>query len=298
MVILLHSHRSEAFTGWRKLRPLTIRIVDLLPRNSPRIVSEARIVSKDRFRLSSSNNKKKDQHNNDPDIVGRYLRSFWKGISLPFPALRALLYPSPRESKISVGISTKEGIAVLLAYLTTGVLAYTFVFEQWSIVDSIYFTTTVFSTVGYGDLSPTNMPSRIFTCLFGFGGIGFLGSAIATIGSSVVHAEVEAVTTAQRESQKRLMQMFEGMPKVLDIFRGRPHEEQKESLLASREQGTRRSVEVSPPWPIVVGNSILRALPPCSIVFGGGAIMRHLNGDRWTWPESFYYALVTGALWT
>lgn len=54
-----------------------------------------------------------------------------------------------------------------------------------SIVDALYFTVVCFSTVGYGDLCPSTRASKLFTVLFGMGGIAFLGAAVAAVGKEV-----------------------------------------------------------------------------------------------------------------
>ena len=36
-------------------------------------------------------------------------------------------------------------------YISLAVVAFSFLFERWSIVDSIYFATTTFTTTGFGD---------------------------------------------------------------------------------------------------------------------------------------------------
>lgn len=50
-----------------------------------------------------------------------------------------------------------------------------------SIVQMIYWITTTISTVGYGDFSPTTVPSRIMIIFFIFGGVIFFGSETAEI---------------------------------------------------------------------------------------------------------------------
>lgn len=46
--------------------------------------------------------------------------------------------------------------------------------EGWSLFDSLYFSVITLSTVGYGDLAPTRIGSKIFTIMYIFMGIGIL----------------------------------------------------------------------------------------------------------------------------
>lgn len=48
----------------------------------------------------------------------------------------------------------------VFAYLAIAVGAYGFFFEQWGVVDSIYFAVVIFTTIGYGDLSPSTDAGR------------------------------------------------------------------------------------------------------------------------------------------
>jgi len=92
-------------------------------------------------------------------VYRQFLRSFWKGMAMPFPQLRNVILPRSLKairgrkgdsSSFTVGLSFREGLFALAAYLTSGVLAYHWVLEKWSIIDALYFTCVCFTTVGYG----------------------------------------------------------------------------------------------------------------------------------------------------
>ena len=61
----------------------------------------------------------------------------------------------------------------LLITLIVGTLFYRRA-EGWSLFDSLYFSVITLSTVGYGDLAPTKIGSKIFTIMYIFMGIGIL----------------------------------------------------------------------------------------------------------------------------
>lgn len=53
-------------------------------------------------------------------------------------------------------------IIIVVAVISLGTVFY-MVFEDWNFVDSIYFSVATLSTVGYGDLHPTKIVTKIFT---------------------------------------------------------------------------------------------------------------------------------------
>src|SRR3989344_3461624 len=60
--------------------------------------------------------------------------------------------------------------------------------ENWSFIDSFYFSTITLTTVGYGDLAPTKDISKIFVSLYSILGIGVM---LYTLGSIIGKSAVE-----------------------------------------------------------------------------------------------------------
>jgi hypothetical protein len=50
--------------------------------------------------------------------------------------------------------------------------------EDWSWVDSFYFSAVSLTTVGYGDITPATDKGKLFTVLYLFVGIGIIASTI------------------------------------------------------------------------------------------------------------------------
>ena len=70
------------------------------------------------------------------------------------------------ESKSMIGIF----FVILVALLAAGTLSFNYL-ENWSYLDSFYFTTTTLLTIGYGDLVPTNDASKLATVAFALSGV-------------------------------------------------------------------------------------------------------------------------------
>jgi uncharacterized membrane protein len=67
------------------------------------------------------------------------------------------------------------GLALLV--LVIGTVVYRFV-EDWSWVDSFYFSSVALTTVGFGDLTPTTDASKVFTVFYIFSGVSLVGAAL------------------------------------------------------------------------------------------------------------------------
>ena len=50
--------------------------------------------------------------------------------------------------------------------------------EEWSWVDSFYFSAVAVTTVGFGDLSPTTDATKLFTVFYIFMGISLLAGVL------------------------------------------------------------------------------------------------------------------------
>lgn len=60
-----------------------------------------------------------------------------------------------------------------MVLMTTGTVAYRFM-EDWSWVDSLYFSVVAVTTVGFGDLSPSSDGSKLFTVFYLLAGISIV----------------------------------------------------------------------------------------------------------------------------
>ncbi len=64
--------------------------------------------------------------------------------------------------------------AAALVVIAIGTVSYHFL-EDWSWVDSLYFSVVAVTTVGFGDLVPTTDAAKLFTVAYVIAGIAVLG---------------------------------------------------------------------------------------------------------------------------
>jgi voltage-gated potassium channel len=67
----------------------------------------------------------------------------------------------------------KVALALAIAQLALGTIFYHFV-EEWTWVDSFYFSSVAITTVGFGDLSPSTEVSKLLTVLCIVGGLSLM----------------------------------------------------------------------------------------------------------------------------
>ncbi len=63
-------------------------------------------------------------------------------------------------------------LLIFIIVLLIGSTVFYSVNENWSILDSLYFSVMTMATIGYGDLVPTTAMGKIFTIIFTFLSIG------------------------------------------------------------------------------------------------------------------------------
>ncbi|CAJ1940140.1 unnamed protein product [Cylindrotheca closterium] len=237
---------------------------------------------------SSVDDGQEEQTSQGTDIVNRFITSFWFAIAAPYTDLRRLLPKRERDpQKMTLSLTVKDGVFAVIAYLAIGVFAYHKIFEKWSIVDSLYFTCVVFSTVGYGDVCPQTIGGRIFTCFFGFTGIALLGAAIASIGSKLVQVETETARRAERESRKRFVNMFDKLPKLV-----KADKEEKARIMSDVHAKNRHAPHL-PKAAVALLKGARWIAQSLMVVVLGGMLLGKVEG--WKMADAVYYALITAS---
>ncbi len=79
---------------------------------------------------------------------------------------------------------------LVVVLLASGTLFY-WRFEDWTLIDSLYFSVITLTTVGYGDLAPSTTPSKVFTIVYVLIGLGILVSFLSAVAGHAVEARIE-----------------------------------------------------------------------------------------------------------
>ncbi len=76
-------------------------------------------------------------------------------------------------------------ITTLLGWIAVGTLVFHRL-ESWNWIQSFYFSVVTISTVGYGDFTPTNDLSRLFTAIYILIGVSIAVVTLAVVGSEIL----------------------------------------------------------------------------------------------------------------
>ena len=97
---------------------------------------------------------------------------------------------------------TKALPVVAGVLLLTGTLFY-WRFEDWSIIQSLYFCVVTLTTVGFGDLTPTSDGTQLFTIFYILTGLGILVALLASVAEHYIEQKSERTSARERLSARR-----------------------------------------------------------------------------------------------
>ncbi|MEI6267146.1 MAG: potassium channel family protein [bacterium] len=92
-----------------------------------------------------------------------------------------------------------SAFSALTSLIVIGTVVYHYL-EDWSWITSLYFVVATLTTVGYGDIHPTNDVTRLFTVFFILIGVTVAISSITVIGGRYLARREQRVT---KHSQTR-----------------------------------------------------------------------------------------------
>ncbi|GER26023.1 calcium-activated outward-rectifying potassiumchannel [Striga asiatica] len=89
-------------------------------------------------------------------------------------------FPPPKPPQFGKPSIVRQGVLLLILYLSLGVLIYSFSKENFRgnethpVVDALYFCIVTMCTIGYGDITPDSTATKLFSIAFVLVGFGFI----------------------------------------------------------------------------------------------------------------------------
>lgn len=97
---------------------------------------------------------------------------------------------------------TKALPVVAGALVLTGTLFY-WRFEDWTVVEALYFSVVTLTTVGFGDFSPTTAGTQIFTIIYILTGLGVLVALLSSVAQQYLKQKAEPRPARARMRTRR-----------------------------------------------------------------------------------------------
>ena len=97
---------------------------------------------------------------------------------------------------------TKALPLVAGALVLTGTIFY-WRFEDWTIIQALYFSVVTLTTVGYGDFTPTTDGTQIFTIIYILTGLGVLVALLSSVAEQYLRQKAEGGPARERLSARR-----------------------------------------------------------------------------------------------
>ncbi|DBA04556.1 TPA: hypothetical protein N0F65_011104 [Lagenidium giganteum] len=173
---------------------------------------------------------------------------------------------------------------LVASYIAVAILFYHYV-EGWPVLDCVYFSIVIVTTVGYGDVAPVTVAGKAFTIFFAFYGIATIGMALGRLATWFLERQK---VIAKRATQKLMENLAAKI--VLD-----PALVKESSLAAPVKTHNSKKKSRPPKWQRVLfsdsNKTIVWALLPIFLSIGGGVVIGAIEG----WPvlDCFYYAVIT-----
>lgn len=153
-------------------------------------------------------------------------------------------------------------------YYLTAILCFCFLFEKWSLIDSIYFATVLFTTVGFGDLSPSTFLGRAAVIILAVYGIVLLGIFLGIAGESITEYQTKMWDRQRNDVRRKILKTVE------------------KAVAEKSDTGVARSSETSRIEPAEVEESLLQEIkevmtleaPILLVVLSVGVVLGHFQG--------------------
>jgi voltage-gated potassium channel len=97
---------------------------------------------------------------------------------------------------------TKALPVVAGVLVLTGTIFY-WRFEDWTIIEALYFSVVTLTTVGYGDFTPTATGTQIFTIIYILTWFGVLVALLTSVAQQYLRQKAEGPSPRERRRARR-----------------------------------------------------------------------------------------------
>ena len=99
-------------------------------------------------------------------------------------------------------IKVQVSIALTSIFTLIGIGTISFkIIEDWTWIQSFYFSVTTLTTVGFGDLHPTSDGSRLFTAIYILIGVTIVFGSLGVIGSNYIIKREERLINRRKKKE-------------------------------------------------------------------------------------------------
>jgi Ion channel len=88
-------------------------------------------------------------------------------------------------------------------------------FEDWMIIEALYFCIVTLATVGYGDLTPTSAGTQIFTIVYILTGFGLLAALLTSVAQQYPRQKAEGGAAKERRKARRERRLSLARPRLV-----------------------------------------------------------------------------------
>lgn len=120
-------------------------------------------------------------------------------------------------------------------YYILAVFGFSYLTARWSIIDSLYYGTVLFTTIGYGDFVPPNPAAKLYTVCLALYGIVLLGCFMGVAGEFLMKAQTQALQAQKEIWRKKILHHILQDQWDMDLKstgKGNEVEKKEDSLLA------------------------------------------------------------------
>ncbi|KFK31473.1 hypothetical protein AALP_AA6G116600 [Arabis alpina] len=142
------------------------------------------------------------------------------------PAMAAITHPTDRKTEQLHSKSVvRPAIALLIVYLSFGVFIFWWNRDSYAvvhthpIVDGLYFSIVTMCTIGYGDITPNTLLTKLFSILFVLVGFGFMDVLLSGMVQYVLDLQENHLLEAARNEM--LDEKDKKRSYIIDVKKGR-----------------------------------------------------------------------------